>query len=434
MRKLIGTLVLTLWSVSVAAQNNELTIKITDFVEGAIPIAVVPFEWLATTPAPTDVAEVIDADLARSGEFKPLERLDFPGVPYELSDVIFRDWQLLRVDHLVIGKLKDLGDGRYLVQYRLLDVLRGDESLNAQFTVAQNNLRGVAHHIADEIYEHITGRRGAFNTRIAYVTETQGADGEPRYSLNVADSDGHNRRNVLTSTQPVLSPAWSPDGKYLAYVSYERRQAQIIVQELATGTRRLMSSFPGLNGAPAWSPDGTQLAVTLSKDGNPEIYTLDVATKRLRRVTKNVGIDTEPSWSPDGESIIFTSDRSGGPQIYQVPALGGRANRLTFEGKYNARASFSPDGSKIVMVHSADRGFQIAVLDVETQDFNVLTQSRLDESPSFAPNGSMILYATTDSGGPTLAAVSVDGRVKQRLAVRAGGVREPAWSPFRARN
>lgn len=435
MRKILSILLLAVWSLASDAQGEELTIKITEGIEGAIPIAITQFELIDTTSneTPTDVAAVIAADLARSGEFKVLERRDFPGNPYVLDDVIFQDWQLLRVDHLVIGKVLAQGDGRYVVQYRLLDVLRAEKS-NSYKSPPIRNLRGVAHYIADQIYEHITGKRGAFNTSIAYVTETTGHDGEPRYSLNVADSDAHNRRNVLTSTQPVLSPAWSPNGKYLAYVSYERRQAQIIVQKLATGKRDLISSFPGLNGAPAWSPDGKQLAITLSKDGNAEIYTLNVENKRLRRITKNAAIDTEPAWSPDGKSIIFTSGRSGQPQIYQIPAEGGRAVRLTFEGKYNARASYSPDGTKIVVVHSADKGFQIAILELKTKEFKVLTQSRLNESPSFAPNGSMILYATTDSGGPRLAAISVDGRVKQSLQVKVGGVREPAWSPFKTRN
>ena len=300
--------------------------------------------------------------------------------------------------------------------------------------MAGNKLRGIAHQISDQIYEHLTGKQGAFNTRIAYITETTGADNAPRYALNIADSDGFNPREALSSSQPILSPAWSPDGSRLAYVSYENKQAQIIIQNIGTGKRRLVASFPGLNGAPAWSPDGQQLAMTLSKDGNPEIYVLDLGTNLFRRITRNVGIDTEPAWSPDAKTLIFTSDRSGRPQIYQIPSVGGRATRLTFDGKYNARASFSPDGTKIVMVHSAERGFQIALLDLVSQNLEALTEAGLDESPSFAPNGSMILYATSGSRGAALAAVSIDGRTKQRLEVTKGGVREPAWSPFRSNN
>ena len=433
MRRIVLAVFMSLWGVTAFAQNDELTITITEGLVGAQPIAVVPFQWQGAESI-EDVAAVIASDLARSGEFNPMARADFPGVPYDLADVRFNDWQLLRIDHLVVGKINVTGDGQYNVQFRLIDVLKGRQAVGLQYTVPASTLRRVAHQISDVVYEHLTGKRGAFNTRIAYITETVGADNQPRYSLNIADSDGHNKRNVLTSTLPVLSPAWSPDGRQLAYVSYEQRQAQVVVQDLASGARQLISSFPGLNGAPAWSPDGKQLALTLSKDGNPEIYSMDLATKRLRRITKSIGIDTEPSWAPDGQSLVFTSDRSGKPQIYQTPATGGEARRLTFEGKYNARASFSPDGTKLVMVHSQDRGFQIAVLDLETQAFNVLTQSGLDESPSFAPNGSMILYATTEASGPILAAVSVDGRVKQTLGVRAGGVREPAWSPFRPAN
>ena len=338
---------------------------------------------------------------------------------------------MLGTSSLVIGNVVPSASGQYIVQYRLFDVGVAKQVLGFQFEVAANKLRGIAHEISDQIYEHLTGKQGVFNTRIANITETLGANDIPRYALNIADSDGFNPQEALSSSQPILSPAWSPDGTQLAYVSYENKQAQIIVQNIGTGKRRLVASFPGLNGAPAWSPDGKQLAMTLSKDGNPEIYALDIGTNLFRRITRNVGIDTEPSWSPDGQKMVFTSDRSGRPQIYQIPSVGGRATRLTFEGKYNARASYSPDGTKIVMVHSATRGFQIALLDLSDHSLIILTEAGLDESPSFAPNGSMILYATSGSRGAALAAVSVDGRTKQRLQVTKGGVREPAWSPFR---
>ena len=428
LRKLSVVLLFAL-STTMDAQE-ELEIIIDESQVGAEPVAIVPFGWLGA-PAPTDIADVIASDLARTGEFKPVAREDLPSRPTDTNDIVFRDWHLLGTSSLVIGNVAPSAGGRYIVQYRLFDVGMAKQVLGFQFEVTGDKLRAIAHQISDQIYEHLTGKKGAFNTRIAYITETLGADNSARYALNIADSDGFNPKEALSSSQPILSPAWSPDGTQLAYVSYENKQAQIIVQNIGTGKRRLVASFAGLNGAPAWSPDGRQLAMTLSKDGNPEIYVLDLATNLFRRVTRNVAIDTEPSWSPDGKQIVFTSDRSGRPQIYQIPAIGGKATRLTFDGKYNARASYSPDGTKLVMVHSATRGFQIALLDLADKSLITLTEPGLDESPSFAPNGSMILYATSGSRGAALAAVSVDGRTKQRLQVTKGGVREPAWSPLR---
>ena len=426
-RRLILSLVLIGCSTFASAQ---LDIIVDSDVVGAELIAVVPFEWQGSQP-PTDVAQVVASNLERSGLFAPIPVSDLPSTPSDASEVNFRDWRLIGAPSLVIGSVETDTAGEFVVRFRLFDVNAASQALGFEFTVPATKLRNIAHRISDLIFEHLTGVPGAFDTRIAYVTERILADGSSRYALNIADSDGHNSRNMLESSQPVLSPAWSPDGKQLAYVSFENRQAQIMVQNLATGERRRVAHFPGLNGAPAWSPDGKKLAMTLSKDGNPEIYVLTLKSNRLRRVTKSVGIDTEPAWAPDGQSLVFTSSRSGKPNIYQIPALGGRANRLTFEGTYNARASFSADGTKLVHVHAVDGKFKIAVLDMQTQELTVLTEAWLDESPSFAPNGSMILYSTTGASGASLAAVSVDGRVRQRLAVQHGEVREPAWSPFR---
>ncbi len=422
-------LTLLVWGSAAVAQG-ELNIRITQGLEGAQPIAIVPFGQGAEPP-PSDIARIVASDLASSGLFTPIPASDLPGSPHVAEDIDFNDWRLLGTANLVIGQVESPSAGRYAVEFRLFDVFKASQTLGYRFEGGGSELRSIAHRISDLLFEHLTGLRGAFNTRIAYVTETPGADGRPRYSLNVADSDGANWKPVLDSRQPIISPAWSPDARQLAYVSLENRQSQIYVQDLASGERRRVATFPGLNGAPAWSPDGNQLAMTLSKDGNPEIYALHLATNRLRRLTQSVSIDTEPAWSPDGQSLVFTSDRSGKPQIYQMPAAGGRATRLTFEGDYNARASYSPDGKRLALVH-ADRGaFRIATLDLDGNTLLVLSDGQLDESPSFAPNGSMILYATSDSEGASLAAVSADGRFKQRLATRQGRVREPAWSPFR---
>ncbi len=408
-----------------------LTIKITRGIEGALPIAVVPFAWEGGgAGAPLDVAAVVAADLRRTGRFAPLPERDLPGRPSDGSQVDFRDWRRLGTENLVVGRLKARPNGDYQVQFQLFDVFRGVQLTGYSIPSSARNLRTTAHQISDIIYEKLTGDRGAFATRIAYVTQSVGAGGKKRYALEVADSDGYDPKSVLDSAHPILSPAWSPDGKKLAYVSFESGQSAIYVQNLATGTRERVAAFSGINGAPAWSPNGKRLAMSLSRDGNPEIYILDLASRRLQRLTYNAAIDTEPAWSPDGRSLVFTSDRGGRPQIYRISATGGKAKRLTFEGSYNARASFSPDGSRLTLVHGDQGAYRIGLLDLETNSLRVLSDARLDESPSFAPNGTMIIYATKDDRGAALAAVSVDGRVHQRLTFQKGMVREPAWSPF----
>ncbi|MEJ2554428.1 MAG: Tol-Pal system beta propeller repeat protein TolB [Gammaproteobacteria bacterium] len=418
------------WLAAAGGAHAALTHEITQGVEGAVPIAVVPFGPVGAN-LPVDVAAVITADLRRSGRFAPIARDDLIARPYEASQVNFRDWRLLKADNLVIGKVTPFGAG-YVAQFQLFDVFRGVQLAGYSIRSDAKSLRRTAHKIADMIYETLTGEPGAFATRIAYITVINGADGKRHYSLQVADSDGYNPQSVVKSTQPLMSPAWSPDATRLAYVSFENRLPKIYVQDLRTGRRRLLAHFPGVNGAPAWSPDGTQMALVLSKDGNPEVYVMDLATKRLRRLTDSLGIDTEPAWSPDGRFIIFTSDRGGSPQIYRIPSRGGHAQRLTFEGSYNARASYSADGKSIVMVHSGgDSRFRIAVLNLQNGAMQVLTDGKLDESPSFAPNGRMIIYATEEKMRGVLAAVSVDGRVKQRLSAREGDAREPAWAPLR---
>jgi len=337
---------------------------------------------------------------------------------------------LVKADNLVIGKVTPTGAG-YTVKFYLFDVFRGVQLSAFSLRSSGANLRLTAHQIADMIYETLTGEPGAFATRIAYITVVDLERGKRRYSLVVADSDGYNPRSVVQSDQPLMSPAWSPDGTRLAYVSFETQRPRIYEQVLATGERQLLASFDGINGAPAWSPDGQKMALVLSKDGNPQIYVMDLATKKLRRLTDSLGINTEPAWSPDGRHIIFTSDRGGTPQIYRMSADGGPAERLTFEGNYNARASYAADGHSIVIVHGEGNIFQIAVLDLQTRALQVLSKGPLDESPSFAPNGRIIIYAAEERNRGVLATVSVDGRVKERLSAREGDAREPAWAPVR---
>jgi TolB protein len=426
MRK-FGLILLLLAAVRPAF--GALTIEITQGVEGAIPIAVVPFGWSGPgAAAPENISAIVSADLNRSGRFESLPDNDLIAHPTEASQLQFQNWRMVNVDNLVIGKISEAGQ-QYSVQFQLFDVFRGSQLAGYSFNVGRQELRRVAHHISDLIYEKLTGERGAFNTQIAYVT-TSGSTANKTYTLLVADSDGYNPQTILTSKEPLMSPSWSPDGSRLAYVSFENKTAQIYVQELLTGTRRKLVSFKGINGAPSWSPDGRSLAVTLSRDGNPEIYTMDLQSNALKRLTNSAGIDTEPVWSPDGKSIVFTSDRGGSPQLYRMPASGGQARRLTFEGSYNAGADFSPDGRKIAMVHGAGGGYRIAVLDLGSGSMRVLTDGQQDESPSFSPNGSMIIYATGAGNREVLSAVSVDGRFRQRLSLQAGNVREPAWSPF----
>ncbi|RMD78491.1 MAG: Tol-Pal system beta propeller repeat protein TolB [Gammaproteobacteria bacterium] len=426
-RALLGAVGLLL-ALLAGPARAELTIQITRGAEGALPIAVVPF-GTAGPPPPVDVAQVIADDLRRSGRFAPLDRRDMISRPHTGGEVRFRDWRLLDVGSLVVGRVLADGAG-YRVQFQLFDVFRGVQLAGYSIPTDARHLRRTAHQIADIVYETLTGEPGAFATRIAYVIVTR-EGGARRYSLMVADADGHDPQPVLRSRQPILSPAWSPDGRRLAYVSFEGGRSKVYVQELATGRREVVAAYPGLNSAPAWSPDGRRLALTLSKDGNAEIYVLELATRALRRLTHSLAIDTEPAWSPDGRSIVFTSDRGGGPQLYRVPAQGGRPVRLTFEGGYNARAAFSPDGRHLAFVHRAQGRYRIALMDLEEGTLQLLSDGPLDESPSFAPNGSMILYATQRAGRGILAAVSVDGRVRQRLSSPEGDAREPAWSPFR---
>jgi len=409
----------------------ELTIEITQGVTDPIPLAVVPFGWQGVGPPPFDVAELVANDLRRSGLFRPMDRKDMVDLPTRGADVELDDWRMLRNDFVVVGRLEPEAEGRYVIHFELVNVLNGQKLLDYRQPAAARTLRGASHRVADLIFEKLTGIRGAFATRIAYI-EVEGPVTARRYKLMVADSDGENFIKVAESGEPLMSPAWSPDGQSLAYVSFEGKSSAIYTQLLRTGERRRVSARAGINGAPAWSPDGQRLALTLSrKDGNVDVYVLTLADQTLTRLTDDGGIDTEPAWSADGKSIYFTSDRSGSPQIYRVAVgPGQRASRLTFEGTYNARPRLSPDGTKLALV-TLDRGaYRIATLELKNNAMRVLTQGRLDESPSFAPNGAVLIYGTQDKGRGFLATVSVDGQVRERLASRQGDIREPVWAPF----
>lgn len=410
------------------AHAEELTIEITQGVEGAPTIAIMPFA--APEPLPQDIATIVSADLRRSGRLDPVPLGLLPTRPTDMEQINFSQLRALRIDFVTVGQVRLDDDGGHTIQFQLADVFRGQQLLGYTFDVPANSLRQAAHYISNLIYEALTNERGAFNTRIAYITVSEQADGENRYNLVVADADGYDPQVVLSSADPLMSPTWSPDGSKLAYVSFEGRKSQVVVQDIYTGERDVVTDYPGINGAPAWSPDGQRLALTLSKDGNPEIYLYDLQEQNLNRLTYNSAIDTEPVWSPDGNTIVFTSDRGGGPQLYRLNLDGGLPQRLTFQGEYNADAAFSPDGNVLAMVHRQQGQFHIAVMDLQSGRIRVLTPGGLDESPSFAPNGNMIIYATSDNGRGVLAEVSVDGQVQQNLVSRSGDVREPTWSPY----
>lgn len=421
-----------LWILLIFSQTAvraDLTIEITEGVEGALPIAVVPFGWSGPQALPQNVSEIVDSDLHRSGRFKTFPQVDMLARPTTGSEVEFRDWRALGADYLVVGQVQSNGANGYVVRFELFDVYRGAQLTGYSIPTTAPNLRMTAHRIADLIYEKLMGVPGAFATRVTYITSIRQANGKDRVDLRIADSDGHNPQTILSSEEPIMSPAWSRDGRKIAYVSFEKGQSSIYVQEVFTGNRQQISSFKGINGAPAWSPDGRKLAMALSKGGNLDIYVLDLGSHKLSQLTQHYAIDTEPSWSPDGRTIVFTSDRGGRPQIYKVPSSGGAAQRVTFQNSYNARASYSPDGRSLVMVTLEDGGYRIAVQDLDKGTLRVLSEGGLDESPSFAPNGSMVIYASKVGNRGVLAAVSVDGRVHQRLGMQEGDVREPAWSP-----
>lgn len=429
MRKVIVLVCLLLVSLS-SVVEAQLVIEITEGIKRR-PIAIVPFGWEGDGDAmPGDVARIISDDLTRSGRFAPIPEEDMLQMPTTGVDVDFDDWAILGVEAVVVGRVTQTGDNAYSVQFQLFDVFGRDQLVGYRMPASRGTMRRVAHRAADMIYEKLTGIAGVFDTKVSYVTSEDRRDGR-LYSLIVADQDGFNEYKIMESTDPIMSPAWSPDSRRLAYVSFEGDRSSIFIQTLRTGNRVQVSSRAGVNGAPAFSPDGRKLVVTLSDaDGNLDIYTLDINSRQTKRITTHRAIDTEGSWSPDGSYIYFTSDRSGGPQIYRVSANGGSAERVTFEGSYNARPRLSPDGEKLAMVHLINGNYRIAVMDVRRKDVLVLSGGSQDESPSFAPNSDTLIYATRPGRNGVLESVTADGLIRQRLASGDGDVREPVWSPF----
>ena len=429
----LATLTVLLLPIMAMAQQKGLEIDIVGGNASALPVTVVPMPYQGSVGAPaTDVAAVVRADLDRSGQFRTLPEAQVVERPTRGAEVQYPTWRALKQDYLVVGRVLDAGAGAYRVEYELFDVAKGERMLGLAMTARSSAMRDVAHQMADAIYEKITGVRGAFWTRIAYVTASGRGDAM-RYALMVADSDGYNPQTIVRSAEPLLSPSWSPDGNRLAYVSFERGNSAIYIQNIATGARELVASFRGINSAPAFSPDGRRLALTLSRSGNPEIYVMDLGSKQLTQLTNHFAIDTEPTWSADGASIYFTSDRGGRPQIYQAPAGGGGASRVTFQGSYNATPTVSFDGKKIAVAQGSGNTYRIAMLDrsLGAPRWTTLSPGSLDESPSFAPNASMLLYAAREGGRGVLYSVSADGRVRQRLVLANGNVREPSWGPYR---
>ncbi len=418
--------------------HASLYVEITGGVAAGLPIAIVPFGVTGADPASVaDLSSVIKADLENSGQFKPLAFQSIQQFPTHQGEVQYPYWQGVGIEDLVIGQIKRTGS-TFSVSFALLDIIRQKAEgvsraplLAMHFdNVRAQDFRALAHHISDCIFEKLIGIKGIFSTRIAYVSVAQGSKGTI-HTLEVADSDGFNPKPLYRSAYPLMSPAWSPDGKKIAFVSFEKNRAGINIVEVFSGHVERLTQFPGINGAPTWSPDNQTLALVLSKDGGPKIYTMDVKTKALSRLTEGTGIDTEPSFAPDGRSVVFTSSRGGKPQIYRVALESRKVERLSFKGDYNAKPSLTPDNKKLVMLHRDEGGFfSIAVQTLSTGELKILTRSSLSDSPNLAPNGMMVLYGSEAGGQGVLGAVSLDGRVKIRLPSREGNVQEPAWSPF----
>jgi TolB protein len=409
----------------------ELQIEITSGVVNPVPIAIVPFTRAAPADGGVDIADIVQHDLASTGRFRVMPRAQMTTTPTRAQEVVAGDWRAAGNDFVVVGRVSVLGQDQFGVDYELVNVNTGQTLGVQRFTGPQRALRNAAHRVSDAVYEKILGIRGAFATRVVYVL-VKGSAPALNYELVVADTDGENARTILESRYPIMSPAWSADGQWLAYVSFESKKSAIYVQRLRDGQRSRVSARAGINGAPSFSPDGKKLALTLGgTGGNPDIYVLDLTSQGLTRITDDPAIDTEASWAPDGQSLYFTSDRAGGPQIYRIGVRpGDKPKRITFGSTYNARPRVSPDGTTLAMVTLDGNNYRVAVQDFATSTVRVLSKGRQDESPSFAPNGAQLIYSGQEGGRGVLATVSVDGLTGARLKSEQGQVREPVWGPF----
>jgi TolB protein len=412
--------IVLLFLVCFSVSSFALDLELTQGINAALPIAINNFNGQSQA---AQLTSIIENDLKMSGQFRFIQNPS-------LSPSNISVWRNAGADSVLSGNVIETSSNRYTVNFELADAAAHGRLLLAKdFHISGSELTALAHHISDEVYQKLTGERGIFSTRIAYVLVQRSQD-KARYSLEIADVDGSNPQSLLLSTEPIMSPTWSPDGRQIAYVSFEKKRAQIFSVSVESGKRRLLTDFTGINGAPSWSPDGRSLAVVLSKAGTPKIYTVNMSTGRLTQLTFGEAIDTEPRFSPDGQSLLFTSGRGGSPQIYRLSLADGKIGRITFDGNYNARASYTPNQKSIVMLHREDRHFNIGVQDVGAGRITPLTSSPSDESPSVSPNGRLVLYATRFQDKGVLSMVSIDGRVRLRLPSRSGDVQEPAWSPY----
>jgi TolB protein len=419
MRKLLAAFLLCFASAAAA----QLVVEVTGAGAQRIPISIAAFAGEGALAQ--SISGIVRADLERSGLFRMIEAPAANPPLTESSGVNYAEWRARQADALVMGSVAARPDGRFEVRFKLFDTVKSADLSGVAYTMSRAQARATAHRIADYVYEKLTGEKGVFSTRIAYVVKRGN-----RYELQIADADGAGEETALASFEPIVSPSWSPDGRRLAYVSFENKKPVVYVHTLADGKRQVAANFKGSNSAPAWSPDGSRLAVSLSREGGSQIFVVNPDGSNVRRVTQSSGIDTEPVFSPDGQTLYFTSDRGGSPQIYRMPAGGGEAQRVTFEGSYNVSPRISPNGRVLAYISRNAGKFQVATLDLASRQTQVITDSDKDESPSFAPNGRMILLATVNGGRGVLSAVSADGRIKQRLSISAGDVREPAWGPY----
>lgn len=427
MKKLFKTFQPIIFFVAALASstvNAALEIEISGGSAQQIPIAIVPF-GLAGTSSQEKIGDIIAADLRRSGLFRILETSGVVNHPTDISQIKYAEWAALQAQAMTVGNVTSLPGNRLKVTFRLADVLKQTQLVSMEYNIAPNQLRLTAHKIADVIYQKLTGEGAIFASRIAYINKSKG-----QYALQVADADGVNPQTIVSSREPIISPAWSPDGSQIAYVSFEKKKPIIFVQSLTTGRRLTLANFKGNNSAPTWSPDGKKLAIVLTHSANSQLYSINADGTGLKQLTKSGAIDTEPTWSPDGKWIYFTSDRGGNPQIYKVSSIGGEAQRVTFQGDHNLSPHFSPDGKSLAMVRNDGGKYSVALQDLISGQVQLLSEGSQDESPSFAPNGRVILYATRTGGRGALAAVSSDGRVKQRLSESGGDIREPSWGPL----